>query len=56
MPLSISLWFYGSCTEARFWPLFPTLGIVDKRCVVASIEFVASLIGEVLSGSEVCDG
>ena len=33
-----------------FWPLFPTLGIVDKRCVVASIEFDASLIGEVLSG------
>ena len=33
-----------------FPPLFPTLGIVDKRCVVASIEFVASLTGEVLPG------
>ena len=43
MPLSISLWFYGSCTEVYcqgFRPLFPTLHIVDKRYVVASIVFV----------------
>ena len=34
-------------------PLFPTLsgGFVDKRHVVTSIEFVASLIGEALTGS-----